>query len=445
MTGRETPRLTPTGPTRRAVLLGGGVGLGALLAGCAVGGGSDSSGATLTATTSSGPLKGDVRALFMKQAGYSEDDINSMIASFTAKNPGVKVTPEFVSYEALHDKIVAAAPAGTYDVVLIDVIWPAEFGTKRIVADVTALWPAQWKTEMLDGAVRTPEYDGKEYGVPWILDSKYFFYNTAHLQKAGVDVGALDTWDGVVAAARSIKKAGVVKYPLVWSWQQAEALICDYTQLLGAFGGKFFDSSNKPAFNNAEGVATLEFMRQTLQDGLSNPTSTQSLEEDVRKVFSAGQASMALNWTYMYGLANDPKQSQVGGKVKALQTPAGPKGRPGVNGSMALSITGSSKNQQAAWALISHLTSQEVQDKYAISSLPCWRSSFDDPAVIKTNPQVVPQAKKQLADMIVRPAVTQYNQVSQILQAEIQKALSGSKSSQKALDDAASQTASLVG
>ena len=445
MEGRPTPSLLPAGPTRRAVLVGGGFGLGALLAACAVGGGSSSAGKTLAAPSSTGPLQGEVRALFMKQAGYSEDNINAMLASFATKNPGVKVTPEFVSYEALHDKIVAAAPAGTYDVVLIDVIWPAEFGTKGIVADVTALWPAEWKSGMLEGAVRTPEYNGKEYGVPWILDSKYFFYNTAHLQKAHVEAATLDTWDGVLAAARAIKSAGVTKYPLIWSWQQAEALICDFTQLLGAFGGTFFDSANKPAFNNAEGVATLEFMRKTVQDGLSNPTSMQSLEEDVRKVFSAGQASMALNWTYMYGLANDPKESQVGGNVKALQTPAGPKGRPGVNGSMALAITGSSKNQQAAWALISHLTSQQVQDQYAISSLPCWASSFDDPAVIKTNPEVVPQAKKQLGDLIVRPAVTQYNQVSQILQAEIQKALSGEKSSQKALDDAAQQTASLVG
>ena len=63
---------------------------------------------------------------------------------------------DFVAYEALHDKIVAAAPAGTYDVVLIDVIWPAEFGTKGIVADVTSKWPETWKSEMLGGAVRDP-------------------------------------------------------------------------------------------------------------------------------------------------------------------------------------------------------------------------------------------------------------------------------------------------
>ena len=116
---------------------------------------------------------------------------------------------------------------------------------------------------MLGGAVATPQYDGKFYGVPWILDTKYFFYNTAHLKQAKVDAASLDTWDGVLDAARALKSAGVVKYPLVWSWQQAEALICDYAQLLGAFGGTFLDDAGKPAFNQGGGVQALEFMRQT--------------------------------------------------------------------------------------------------------------------------------------------------------------------------------------
>ena len=186
-------------------------------------------------------------------------------------------------------------------------------------------------------------------------------------------------------------------------------------------------------------------MHQTIVDGLSNPTSTQSLEEDVRRVFSAGQASMALNWTYMYGLANDPKESQVGGDVEVLQTPSGPASRPGVNGSMALSLASGSENQDAGWKLIEHLTSQPVQDKYALSSLPVWTSSYDDPQVVNTNPAVVPQAKKQLGDLILRPQVESYNAISQALQSEIQRALLGKKSAQQALDDAASQAASILG
>jgi multiple sugar transport system substrate-binding protein len=247
-----------------------------------------------------------------------------------------------------------------------------------------------------------------------------------------------------MTAARAIKTAGITKYPLVWSWQQAEALICDYTQLMGAFGGQFLDSSGQPAFNHGGGVQAVDFMRQSIVDGLTNPTSTQSLEEDVRRVFSAGQASMALNWTYMYGLANDPQQSQVAHHVGVLQTPAGPSGRPGVNGSMALAVSSGSQNQAAAWKYITYLTSQPVQDKFALSSLPVWKSSYDDPQVIKTNPAVVPQAKKQLGDMILRPQVTAYNAISQALQAEIQNALLGKKSAQQAMDDAASKTASLL-
>jgi len=433
-----TSQILDAAPSRRGFLTGAGaVGLGGLLAACGVGGGSDKGAA--------GSGKGSIRALFMKQAGYSEENIRAMTSSFQKANPGVKVTTDFVSYEALHDKIVAAAPAGTYDVVLIDVIWPAEFGSKHIVADVTSKWPASWKQKMLPGAVATPQYDGKLYGVPWILDTKYFFYNTAHLQKAKVDPAQLDTWDGVMKAARTIKASGATTYPLVWSWQQAEALICDYAQLVGAFGGTFLDDSGKPAFNQGGGVQAVEFMRQSVVDKLSNPGSTQSLEEDVRRVFSAGQASMALNWTYMYGLADDPKQSQVAGDVAVLQTPKGTQGRPGVNGSMALAVSSGSKQQKAAWDYVTYLTSQPVQDKYALSSLPVWQSSYDDPKVVKTNPAVVPQAKKQLGDMILRPQVQSYNAVSQALQAEIQNALLGKKTPQKAMDDAASKASSLLG
>ncbi|GAA0574185.1 extracellular solute-binding protein [Kribbella sandramycini] len=422
---------------RRTVLkTAGGAGLAALLAACSGGKGASSG--------DQGSGKGEIRALFMKQAAYTEADVTKMTAAFTAANPEIKVTPEFVAYEALHDKIVAAGPAGTYDVVLIDVIWPAEFGSKKMITDVTGQWAPEWKTEMLAGAIETAQYDQKLYGVPWIMDSKYLFLNEAHLSLAHANPQWLDTWDGVLKTARRLKEAGVVKYPLIWSWQQAEALVCDYAQLLGAMGGKFLDESGKAAFNAGGGVQALEFMRQTIVDGLTNPASTQSLEADVQRVFQAGQASLVLNWTYMYGAANDAKQSKVAGKVQVAQTPKGSVGRPGVNGGMALCVTAGSKNQAAAFKYISHLTSQPEQEKYALSSLPVWTTSYDEPAVVQTNPKVVPQAKKQLDDLILRPQAKNYNAISQVLQAELQNALLGRKPAQQALDDAADKANSLL-
>ncbi|WP_204342162.1 extracellular solute-binding protein [Micromonospora terminaliae] len=426
---------------RRLLQVSAAAGAGLLLAACDVGGGSD----TGAGSGAAGTGEGHITALFMKQAGYSEDDIRAMTAEFQRKYPKITVEPSFVAYEALHDKIVAAAPAGTFDVVLIDVIWPAEFGSKRIVTDVTDQFPASWKSDMLGGALATAAYQNRYFGVPWILDTKYLFYNTDMLTRAGVEPASLSTWDGVLTAAETLRAKKVVEHPLIWSWKQAEALVCDYTQLVGAFGGKFLSDDGKSiAFNTGGGLQALEFMKRTLDRKITNPNSVESLEEDVRKIFSDGQAAMALNWTYMFNAANDPQQSKVAGKVGVAATPSGSASAPGVNGSMALSVSAGSKNQKAAWTYISYITSAEVQNKYAKSSLPCWTKSYDDPAVASTLPQVVPVAKKQLADLIARPQVPRYNEISQLLQAELQNALLNRKPPKKALDDAAEQARTLL-
>jgi multiple sugar transport system substrate-binding protein len=382
---------------------------------------------------------GTLNALFMKQAAYSDTDVKSMTEQFQKQNPGIKVNLTFVAYEALHDKIVAAAPAGTYDTVLVDVIWPAEFASKKMIVDITDRFPESERSKIFAGALKTTEYDGRYYGVPWILDTKYFFYNKKMLGEAGVSPP--DTWDAVVGAARSLKSKGVVEYPLVWSWAQAEALICDYATLLGAYGGQFFDESGEPAFNSGGGLQALEFMRMTLDEKLSNPASTESLEEDVRRIISQGEAAMALNWTYMFALANDPNESQVAGQIDIAHTPKGPAGAPGVNGSMGIAISNGSQNQDAAWKYIQFMTSQKTQNQYAKLSLPIWKSSYDQEEVVQALPQVVPVAKEQLNDMILRPVVTNYNDVSHTLQVEIQQALTGDKSPKQALDDAANAVA----
>ena len=93
-------------------------------------------------------------------------------------------------------------------------------------------------------------YQDKYYGMPWILDTKYLFANGSMLKKAGVSPSSLKTWDGVVAALKRSRPRASSSTRWLGSWTQAEAVVCDYAQLLGAFGGKFLDSSGKPAFQH---------------------------------------------------------------------------------------------------------------------------------------------------------------------------------------------------
>jgi multiple sugar transport system substrate-binding protein len=379
-----------------------------------------------------------LNALFMQQASYSDDDIRNMIKDFEAANPGIKVNPEFVPYEALHDKIVAAQGAGAqgYDVVLFDDVWPAEFATHNVLIDVTSKIPADYQSQVFSGAWTTVEYNDKRYGMPWIVDTKYLFYNKAMLQKAGI-ANPPKTWDELAADAKIIKDKGIVKYPIVWSWAQAEAVICDYATLVDAYGGKFFDNG-KPVLDSGASLEAVKYMDQSVKDGITNPNSKEYLEDDVKKVFMNGDAAFALNWTYMYAAANDPKQSKIAGQVGLVAAPgvAGKTDFSAVNGSMGLGITSHSTHQDEAWKFITFLTSQPVQNKYAQLSLPVWKSSYDDPAVQKGQEDLVGAAKYAIPAMFARPAMPSYQEMSTILQKSLQEVVIGKETPEAAMGEA---------
>ena len=398
--------------------------------------GSSGSSNTTTALTK-GPVT--LNNLFMQQAGYSPQDLAGMTKAFEQQYPNITVKNTLVPYDALHDKIVAAAPAGTYDVVLGDCIWPAEFGSKGIVQDITSDVNSLPVSQIFPGAIQMALYQSKYYGQPWILDTKYLYYNKDMCSKAGVSTADLKTLDGLVASLKKIKTSGAVQYPWIGSWAQAEAVICDYAQFLGAYDGKFLDSSGKAAFNTGGGVKALEFMKMLLDEGLANPASTSALEDDVLKSFSEGQNALNLNWTFQLATANDPKQSKVAGQCGILHTPAGPSGKaPGCNGGQPVMIGRTAEHPAEAWAYIKFISSQKQQDQYATVSLPIWSSSYSDPAVIKqAGKDLVDVAKTQLVDMILRPQVPNYNACSSKLQVEIQNALLGKSSVQDALNSAA--------
>lgn len=397
-------------------------------------------GATLLAAALSAPAHAQtkINALFMAQAAYSEADVRAMTESFTKANPDISVNLEFVPYEGLHDKtVLAQGSGGGYDVVLFDVIWPAEYATNKVLLDVSDKITPEMKSGVLPGAWTTVEYEGKRYGLPWILDTKYLFYNKEILQKAGI-ANPPRTWAELSEQAKIIKDKGLLSTPIAWSWSQAEAAICDYTTLVSAYGGSFI-KDGKPVFQTGGGLDALNYMVESYKSGLTNPNSKEFLEEDVRRVFQNGEAAFALNWTYMYNMANNPKDSKVAGKVGVVPAP-GVEGKStvsAVNGSMGLGITSTSKQPDEAWKYITFMTSQATQNQYAKLSLPIWTSSYDDPAVLKGQEELIAAAKTGLAAMYPRPTTPKYQELSTALQQAVQESLLGQEAPEAALKTAA--------
>jgi multiple sugar transport system substrate-binding protein len=395
-----------------------------------------------SSSSSTGGSSITLHALFMKQAAYSDTDVAAMDAAFTKANPNITIEPEFVAYDALHDKIVTAQAGGggVYDVVLMDTPWPAELVKANIVTDITDKIPADFKTGVFDSAWTAATYNGKIYGVPWINDTKFFFYNDTMFQAAGI-TAAPKTWDEVEADAKAIKAAGTVTYPITASWKQAEAVICDWTQLAAAFGGSdFVDANGNALFNQGGGLAALQFMKKLIDEGLVDPASLSQTEDDVNSVMGAGKAAMALNWTYGLAVMSDPKTSKVAGQIKVAPSPGeGSVTTSGVNGGMSLAVTTTTKHPDEALQYALFLASESSQEMDVANALPMWKASFQKADITSQNPDLFAAANIEFAGLVARPVVPYYTKLSNALQDAIQQALLGKKTPEQALNDVAAQ------
>jgi multiple sugar transport system substrate-binding protein len=391
-----------------------------------------------------------IHVLTMDQAGLKPAEIDQIARDFEALNPDIKVVMEYVPYDNVHDKIVtgmAATPPG-YDAAMIDVVWPDEFIKAGYLLDVTSRVTSDMKTNMFPASWNGVTRNGKIYGMPWLMDVKYFMYNKDILSKAGISTPPA-TWEELVDQAKIIKDKGLAEFPIIWSWNQKEGVVCDFTALLFGNGGAFLDSSGKPIFNNEKGVQVLTWMKQTLDEGLSNPSSVASDEGAVETDFLAGKSAFAVNWLFQYPDSNDASKSQIVGQAAFAPVPvfkagadAGIKGS-SVDGSSSFAIMATSPYIDQTWKFLTYLSSFDVQMKYSAEMLPVWENAFEGDNLTKLeaatpmNPVTVPAFLAQFPYANERPTVAYYNEASAALQLAIQEALTGAKTPQAALDEAA--------
>jgi multiple sugar transport system substrate-binding protein len=389
-----------------------------------------------------------IHVLTMDQAGLKPAEIDQIVKDFEAKNPDIKVNMEYLGYDYVHDKITTgmAAKPPAYDAAMIDVIWPDEFIKAGYLLDVTSRVTPEMKSGMFPASWNGVTRNGKVYGMPWLMDVKYFMYNKDMLQKAGI-TNPPKTWEELVDQAKTIKSKGVAEFPIIWSWNQKEGVVCDYAVLLYGNGGSFVDANGKPAFNNDKGVQALAWMKQTIDDGLSNPSSVSSDENAVEANFLAGKSAFAVNWLFQYADSNDKTKSQIVGQAAFAPMPvfkagadAGVKGS-SVDGSSSFAIMATTPYPDQTWKFLTYLASNEVQMKYSAEMLPVWQTDFQGDALktlegaTPTNPVTVPAFLAQFPFANERPTVPYYNEASAALQLAIQEALTGVKTPQQALDE----------
>ena len=117
--------------------------------------------------------------LTMQQAGPTPEEMNAIVDSFNETQPGIVVQIDYVSYDALHDKIVTsmASSAPAYDV--IPLIWYAELPI-RATSGMSPTSSATKRSPIFDSPGSSTVWP--HHGMPWLLDAKPLLLSEALLE-----------------------------------------------------------------------------------------------------------------------------------------------------------------------------------------------------------------------------------------------------------------------
>ncbi len=339
----------------------------------------------------------------------------------------------------LYDNTLRARSA-SFDVMQIDVIWPAQFASNGWTVDLSSKWPASERANFLQGPVKSCTYQGKIVAAPLRTDLGVLYY------RKDIVSTAPKTFDELVSQAKT--NASKAKIGYAWQGAQYEGLVCDFSEVLHGYGGDVLDPANakKVIVNSPEGVQALTEMVSWV--GTISPISVTTYNEEVcRLAFQNGNAIFMRNWPYAYSLGNDPAKSKVAGKFDIASIPYGGSGTVGhsTTGGWNMAINAFSKNPDASWSFMKYMLGAYAQKQLAIqgSFTPALQSVYNDPEVQSKQPLFTKLAPI-LQNTLPRPVSPVYPDLSNIIQNHVHQALTKQVSPADALSALQTELQTLV-
>ncbi|MHC2487850.1 ABC transporter substrate-binding protein [Sinorhizobium meliloti] len=349
---------------------------------------------------------------------------------------GASVNYELLAWPQLHDRMATAFASGhaPWDVIYM-CAWVPEFESflRPFVDDL----PADLIADLPESSFKTVTWNGKRYGTVFTLSLLTLFFNTEHLEQAGIKAPP-QNWDEFKRFTKELTRDG--RFGYVANYAEAAGIggaASYWMAFLQQAGGTMYGEDGMPVFKGDAGVDALQMMIDLMAAGTEPGSISYAGINDASNVFMSGRASMMMNWPYMWNPAQDPKQSQIIGKLAASLLPAGPAGTASIDGTDAWTISKASANPEKARKLIEFYLDKDVQKRQALDTgwLPSRLSVLGDPEVQAALPiaGVVLEQAQHPYDSFVTPDFTQ---VSQAIGTVVQKALQGQKTAAEAIAEA---------
>jgi multiple sugar transport system substrate-binding protein len=193
-----------------------------------------------------------------------------------------------------------AAKDPSVDIAGLDVIWTAEFAQAGWIRPWTGARRAQAVRGRLQGPLRTVEYRGKVWAVPFTTNTQLLWYRKDRVRPPAADI----TWDRLIDQASRQGKA------IEEQGNQYEGLTVWVNALIQGAGSSIVDQRGHVRLDPAATRRAAEIIRRLATSRAAPPGLATNKEDEARLGFESGRSNYELNYTFIYASAGEKQGFQ---------------------------------------------------------------------------------------------------------------------------------------
>ncbi|MBI3019183.1 MAG: extracellular solute-binding protein [Deltaproteobacteria bacterium] len=280
-----------------------------------------------------------------------------------------------LSWDFGNDKIITSLISGNApDVFEIGSTWGPHFSQSGVLKEITQetrLYRSRylmWEPVMVQDKV---------YGFPWLVGTRFLFYNKTLFKKAGLDPARPPrTWNELLRAAQKIKGLSSDTYGYGIAVAEEFAPWHTFIPYLWNGGGDVLSRNWKEVVLNSSAA------RQTLSFYQSlKPYALLNRQEQIDQMFAAEKVGMILSGAWNFK-SIQKTNSKLEYGVSSVPTPKSSQSPMSFGGGEMLVILNKTKHPKEAFEFIRFLTSYEVElslSRTQRNVLPSLKTALKDP------------------------------------------------------------------
>jgi len=363
---------------------------------------------------------------------YNDDEnalFAELIEEYQATHPGVTIQTTRLPFMGAEPKILTAlATRTTPDIARVDGSFVPKLATRNALMNLDEIGPGDIKQDLHPVALSSCLVGGVTYALPEQVNGLCLFYNKDLFRRAGLDPEVPpETWDEFIAMGKKLtdQEAGVfgfgMRNSLWWTFP-----------FFNTYGAHFLnEDGTRCVLNGPQGVEAFQlkvdlYRKYKIEGG---GWRAGGVRDDMG--FQNGKYAMIFSGPWA---VKTLQAAEIDFGVGLI--PRGPVGTSTNVGGNDLVIFRSCQIPRAALEFLTFMASEQVQTRWAnrLGQIPVniraeKHLDFGKHPYLKV-------FVEQMKTAIPRPSIADYDELENIMNPEMQAALDGTKSVQKALDDA---------